>query len=66
MILAGQVEGVVLVLRQGRASRDVAQRAIRNLTSVRARLLGVILNDIEVSGNGYYGYYGNGSGNERA
>ncbi|PYM04133.1 MAG: capsular biosynthesis protein [Candidatus Rokuibacteriota bacterium] len=57
-ILAGQVEGVVLVLRHGRASRDAAQRAIRNLASVRARLLGVILNDVDVRGNGYYGYYG--------
>jgi capsular exopolysaccharide synthesis family protein len=58
MILAGQVEGVVLVLRQGRASRDAAQRAIRNLMSVRAHLLGVILNDVDVNGHGYYGYYG--------
>jgi capsular exopolysaccharide synthesis family protein len=58
MILASQVEGVVLVLRHGRASRDAAQRAIRNLISVRARLLGVILNDVDVRGNGYYGYYG--------
>jgi Mrp family chromosome partitioning ATPase len=48
----------VLVLRQGRASRDVAKRAIRNLLSVRSRLLGVILNDVDVHGHGYYGYYG--------
>jgi succinoglycan biosynthesis transport protein ExoP len=58
MILAGQVEGVILVLRQGRASRDGAQRAIRNLVSVHGRLLGVILNDVDMNGNGYYGYYG--------
>ena len=58
LILSGQVEGVVLVLRQGRASRDAAQRAIRNLMSVRSRLLGVILNDVDVHGQGYYGYYG--------
>ena len=55
MILAAKVEGVVLVLRQGRASRDAAQRAIRNLTSVRAHLLGMILNDVDVPGHGYYG-----------
>ncbi len=58
VILAGQVEGVMLVLRQGRASRDAAQRAIRSLTSVHARLLGVVLNDVDVHGQGYYGYYG--------
>jgi capsular exopolysaccharide synthesis family protein len=71
MILAGQVEGVVLVLRQGRASRDAAQRAIRNLMSVRAHLLGVILNDIDAHGSyygyyGYHGYYGTGSRQEPA
>jgi len=61
-ILAGQVEGVVLVLRHGRASREAAQRAIRSLMAVRARLLGVILNDVDVRSNGYYGYgyYGYG------
>jgi succinoglycan biosynthesis transport protein ExoP len=58
MILTGQVEGTILVLRQGRAGRDAAQRAIRSLLSVRARLLGVILNDMDVHGYGYYGYYG--------
>ncbi|PYN23693.1 MAG: hypothetical protein DMD99_13465 [Candidatus Rokuibacteriota bacterium] len=51
--------GVVLVLRHGRASRDAAQRAIRNLMSVRAKLLGVILNDVDVRAEGYYGYYSN-------
>src|SRR5436190_2837715 len=39
MILAGQVEGVVLVLRQGRASRDAAQRAIRSRALVVALAL---------------------------
>ncbi len=56
MILAGQLEGTVLVLRHGRASRDAAQRAIRSLVAVRARLLGVILNDVDVHANSY-GYY---------
>jgi succinoglycan biosynthesis transport protein ExoP len=58
MVLAAQVEGVVLVLRHGRATRDAAQRAIRSLLSVRARLLGVVLNDVDLSGQGSYGYYG--------
>jgi len=58
MILASQVEGVVLILRHGRASRDLAKRAIRNLMSIRAKVLGVILNDVDVSRNDYYGYHG--------
>ncbi len=66
MILAPRVEGVILVLRHGQASRDAAQRAIRLLASVRARLLGVVLNDVNVGAGGaaygYYGYYGYGYG----
>jgi polysaccharide biosynthesis transport protein len=58
LILAPRVEGVVLVLRQGRASRDAAQHATHLLASVRARVLGVVLNDVQAGGAGYYGYYG--------
>ena len=60
MILAPRLEGVILVLRHGRASRDAAQRALQLLGSVRARVLGVVLNDVDMSkaGSGYYGYYG--------
>jgi capsular exopolysaccharide synthesis family protein len=66
LILAPWLHGVVLVLRHGRAGRDASQRAIQLLASVRARLLGVVLNDVDVSqgGSGYYGYYGyHGYGN---
>jgi receptor protein-tyrosine kinase/non-specific protein-tyrosine kinase len=58
LILAAQVEGVMLVLRHGRASRTAAHRAVRSLVSVRARLLGVVLNDMNVREIGYYGSYG--------
>jgi capsular exopolysaccharide synthesis family protein len=60
LILAPRLEGAILVLRQGRASRDAAQRGIHLLRSVRARVLGVILNDMDLraAGAGYYGYYG--------
>ncbi|HEV8306161.1 MAG TPA: polysaccharide biosynthesis tyrosine autokinase [Methylomirabilota bacterium] len=58
LILSPRLEGVVLVLRHGRASRDAARRALHLLTSVRARVLGVILNDADGRGAGYYGYYG--------
>jgi polysaccharide biosynthesis transport protein len=47
LILAPKVEGVLLVLRHGRASRDTAQRAVQLLAFIRARLLGVILNDAD-------------------
>src|SRR5262249_48164859 len=62
MILAPRLEGVILVLRHGRASRVAAHRALQLLGSVHARVLGVVLNDVDVakSGSGYYGYYGYG------
>ncbi len=47
MTLATRVEGVLLVLRQGWVSRDAAGRAVHLLASVRARLLGVVLNDVD-------------------
>lgn len=70
LVLAPRLEGVVLVLRHGRASRDAGQRAVQLLRSVRARLLGVVLNDVDLRQGGYgyygsYGYYGYGYGRPR-
>jgi capsular exopolysaccharide synthesis family protein len=70
LILAPRLEGTILVLRQGRAGRDAAQRGIGLLRSVHARLLGVILNDVDLRRagagyHGYYGYYGYGYGGVR-
>jgi succinoglycan biosynthesis transport protein ExoP len=45
--LAPRVDGVVLVLRHGRARRDDAQEAVQRLCSVRANLLGVVMNDVD-------------------
>ncbi len=58
MIVAPKVDGVLLVLRQGRASREAAQEAIELLDSLRARVLGVVLNDVDgrFAGPGY-GHY---------
>jgi capsular exopolysaccharide synthesis family protein len=55
MILAPRVDGVVLVLRHGRATREAAQEAVHLLRSVRANLLGVVLNDVDgrAAGPGY-------------
>jgi polysaccharide biosynthesis transport protein len=45
--LAPRVDGVVLVLREGRASREEAQEAVQRLWLVRANLLGVVVNDAD-------------------
>ena len=59
LVLAPRVEGVILVLRQGHTGRDAAQRAVQMLGSVRAHLLGVVLNhaDVRSSAAGYQYYH---------
>jgi capsular exopolysaccharide synthesis family protein len=58
MTVAPKVDGVLLVLRQGRATRDAAQEAVELLRSLRAKLLGVVLNDVDrrFAGPGYATY----------
>jgi succinoglycan biosynthesis transport protein ExoP len=58
LVLAPRVEGVILVLRHGRAARNAAERAVQMLGSVRARLLGVVLNHADArSTTAGYQYY---------
>ena len=58
LVLAPRVEGILLVLRHGHAARDAAQRAVQMLGSVRARLLGVVLNHADARRTpGGYQYY---------
>lgn len=45
--LAPRLDGVVLVLREGRATREEAQEAVQRLWLVRANLLGVVVNDAD-------------------
>jgi non-specific protein-tyrosine kinase len=48
-IVAGRVDGVVMVLRAGKTRRSDAQRAIADLENVDAKMLGIILNGANVS-----------------
>lgn len=43
-VLAGQVDGTILVVRAGRTKRDVVKRALTQLEKYRARVLGVVMN----------------------
>ncbi len=68
VVLATQVDGVVMVLKAGKTNRDVAKRTLRALTDVKAPLYGAVLNDVDLErskyGDYYYGYayryYGEG------
>lgn len=58
VILAGQVDGVILALRSGATRNNVAQQARDQFTRAGARLLGVVLNQVKANSPGYqYAYY---------
>lgn len=56
-LLAGSVRGVLLVLRAGVTRLEAARRAIAQLTSVQARMVGTVLNGVKADGDGYYYYH---------
>jgi capsular exopolysaccharide synthesis family protein len=60
-VLATRVDGVLLVVRAGVATRDDVRRAKEALQSVKANVLGVVLDGVKREhagyGQGYYYYY---------
>jgi capsular exopolysaccharide synthesis family protein len=56
-VLATQVDGVVLVVRYGKTSRQQVSTAIQSLRAVGARLLGTVLTMAPASRGGTYAYY---------
>ena len=65
--LAARCDGVILVVRVGTVPHDVIRRAAAQLEAVNARILGVLLNSVNMRREGYYydyyryyhRYYGN-------
>jgi capsular exopolysaccharide synthesis family protein len=57
VIISTQVDGTLFVIRAGHTSRDLAKRTIRSLTDVNARVLGVVLNRVDLTRPGYGGHY---------
>ncbi|HTS13135.1 MAG TPA: polysaccharide biosynthesis tyrosine autokinase [Candidatus Limnocylindrales bacterium] len=56
-ILATLVEGVVLVIKGGETSRELARRAQMYASDVGARVIGVVLNNIDLHREEYSYYY---------
>ncbi len=65
-VLAGHADGVILVARHGRTTRDQYTKAVERLQAVDARVLGGVLSMVPDKGAGSgYGYgYGYGYGPE--
>jgi succinoglycan biosynthesis transport protein ExoP len=58
IILSAAVDGVILVVAGGKTARETLQRAKEVLRQVNAKILGVVINrvDLHRSGYGYYYY----------
>ena len=59
LILSTVVKGVILVVQGGRTPREVVQRSLKNLIELHAPVLGAVLNNVNIRGNGYPYYYHN-------
>ena len=56
VILSQIVDGVLLIVRAGQTSRDVARRARDQLLAVKARVIGGVLNSVDMQKDHYYYY----------
>ena len=57
--LANQVDGVVLILNARMVTRDAAKQAKALPEKAKAKILSVVLNNVDVKREGYYYYYHN-------
>jgi capsular exopolysaccharide synthesis family protein len=58
-IVAAQSDGVVLVIDSGKVKKEVALKAKASLDHVKAKLIGIVLNNISRNhSDSYYYYYG--------
>jgi capsular exopolysaccharide synthesis family protein len=57
VILSTEVDGVVLVVSWGKSTRNIARRVRAELTSVGAKIFGVVLNNVNFRHEGYDDYY---------
>jgi capsular exopolysaccharide synthesis family protein len=55
--LAAQCDGVIFVIRVGKTAHDVLHRVVDQLDAVKGRVLGVVLNRVDLRRDGYYYYY---------
>ncbi len=57
-IIAKYCDGAVLVMEAGRVSYRMAQKVKKQLRQTGCKLLGVVLNKVDMKKNSYYGKYG--------
>jgi len=53
-LVTPMLDGVIMVLRAGESTRGVAQRAMRQVVTLRGRLFGAVLNRVRATKGGYF------------
>lgn len=56
-ILSTQVDGAVFVVRASKTQRELARKAVRSITDVSGKIVGVVLNAFDFRRPGYGSYY---------
>ncbi len=69
-VIAPRVDGAIVVIRAFRTSKDAARQALRLLSDVGARTVGIVLNAVDLASRQYgyyhrYYYYGGGYASHR-
>jgi Mrp family chromosome partitioning ATPase len=54
VLIASVVDGVLLVIHSGKTSREVVRRSQKVLNEIGARIIGVILNGVNLTEHDYY------------
>ena len=62
-VAAKSCDGTVLVIESNAISYRFAQKVKEQLDKTGSRILGVVLNKVDMNGKGYYGHYGKYYGN---
>lgn len=57
-ILATKVDGTIIIVRANKTEKEAISNTVGLINHVGGNILGTILNDVEESSSGYYGYYG--------
>jgi capsular exopolysaccharide synthesis family protein len=57
VLLSSIVDGVVMVVHGGKTSRELVRRSRQVLQDAGARILGVVLNNVELRAHDYNYYY---------
>ena len=57
LVLSPQVDGVVMVIHGGKTPREAVRRADAHLRDVGAKILGALINNVDMERSDYYYYY---------